>query len=276
MFSTQKPLKLPLYAVGVVVLFLAIYAPYFLPIKGVLGYFVIYGIPIVVTAAFFGREILRRAAKNNLEAVKYSLGMFGALTLIDVIVAGAVVAILTYFNPQVPDILLRPNPVLEGLTPQGAWILIGISFLVIGPAEEYLFRGFMYGGMLNLSKGKHWIPLALLASFLFAAAHGYYGTTYEVVSIVPFLSLLTFGFSMCATYYYTGGNILLPALIHGAYDATGFLTVAVNQQTGLYARAALIFVGVAFMLYLALKKLAMKPFPTEETPTPSPVPPSQP
>jgi membrane protease YdiL (CAAX protease family) len=275
MFSNQKPLHIALYVIGVAVIFFTVYLQYFVQINSAfLGYLLIYGIPIAVTGAFFGREILKRAAKNNREATKYGFGMFGALTLVNFILIIIAVAILSIFIPQTTEILQRPNPVLD-IPPAEAWIYVGFSFLIIGPAEEFLFRGFMYGGLLNLSKGKGWLPLAILSSALFASVHGYYAITYEAASVVPFITLGTFGFAMCAAYYYSGGNLLLPILIHGAYDATGFLTVAVSEQVGLAARSALIFAGVAFMMYLVLKKLVMKPFPPAENPAPSPPPAAQ-
>ncbi len=278
MFSTEKPLPKKLYLIGVIIIFAAVYAPDFLPIRGVVGYLVVYGIPIVVTGLFFGREILRRAAKNNKAATKYGLGFFGALTVIGVLLSVVALAILLYFNSQASQLLDRPNPALQGLSPTGAWIMVAVAFLVIGPAEEYLFRGFIYGGLLNITKGKHWLPLAVLSAVLFAAVHGYYAVTYESASVVPFITITTFGFAMCATYYYSGGNILLPALIHGAYDATGFLTIAISTDVGLAARGALTFVGIAFAVYLLLKKIIMKPNPNPQPPSPLPseVPPPPP
>jgi membrane protease YdiL (CAAX protease family) len=276
MFSTEKPLPKKLYLLGIIVIFVAVYAPDFLPIRGVAGYLVVYGIPVVVTGLIFGREILRRAAKNNNAATKYGLGFYGALTVLGLLVSVAALAILLYFNSQASQILERPNPVLQGLSPNGAWIMVAVSFLVIGPAEEFLFRGFTYGGLLSITKGKHWLPLAILSAVLFAAVHGYYATTYEAASIIPFITITTFAFAMCATYYYSGGNILVPALIHGAYDATGFLTIAINTEVGLVARNALMFVGIAFACYLLLKKLIMKPSPQSPQPMLSEVPPPPP
>ena len=57
---------------------------------------------------------------------------------------------------------------------------------------------------------------------MFASVHAYYAVTYGVASVLPFIDLITFGFAMAATYYWSGGNIMVPALIHGVYDATDF------------------------------------------------------
>jgi membrane protease YdiL (CAAX protease family) len=143
---------------------------------------------------------------------------------------------------------------------------------VVGPAEEYLFTAFTYGGLLSISKGKFWLPLAVASSLLFASAHVYYAVTYEVASVIAFITLATFGFAMAATYYWSGGNLLVPALIHGVYDATGFLGVAATMEIGLISRGALIFVGVAFAVFYFLRKVGVKlgaPF-KKRPPVPAP------
>ena len=254
MFSTDKPLPKLLYLIGVVVIFLTVYSQYFIEINGFAGFIVVYGIPIVVVSLFFGREILKRSCKNNVLATKLGFGMFGGLTIISLFISVIVIAVLLQFDQSTIDILNKPNPVLE-VPPNVAWLMIAISFLVIGPAEEYLFRGFMYGGLLSMTKGKHWLPLAIGSSLLFASVHAYYAVTYGVASIVPFISIVSFSIAMSITYYYTGGNLLIPILIHGAYDATGFLTVAVSTEVGLAARGLIIFDGAALAIYLVLKKL---------------------
>ncbi len=254
MFSTGKPLPKLLYLLGVIVIFIAVYSQYFIELNAITGYLVVYGIPILVIGLFFGKEILHRAANNNKLAAKLGLGMFGGLTVISLIISVIVLAILLQYDEGVIDILNRPNPVLE-VSPNVAWIMVAVSFLVIGPAEEFLFRGFMFGGLLNITKGRYWLPLAIGSSVLFALVHAYYVVTYGVVSIIPFVTIVSFSIAMSVTYYYTGGNLLIPILLHGAFDATGFLTVAVSIEVGLAARGVLIFVGVAVAFYLFLKKL---------------------
>ncbi len=254
MFSTDRPLPKTLYLLGVIVIFIAVYSQYLIDLKGIAGYLVVYGIPILVIGLFFGKEILRRATNYNKLAIKLGLGMFGGLTVISLIISVVVLAILLQYDKGIIDILNRPNPVLE-ISPSAAWVMVAVSFLIIGPAEEFLFRGFMFGGLLSITKGRYWMPLAIGASILFALVHAYYPITYGIASIIPFITIISFSIAMSITYYYTGGNLLIPILIHGAFDATGFLTVAVSTEVGLIARGALIFVGVAVAFYLFLKKL---------------------
>lgn len=64
--------------------------------------------------------------------------------------------------------------------------------------------------------------LAFLSSVFFAAVHLYYALTYGVASLIPFVDIVAIGMALAITYYHSGGNLLIPALIHGVYDATGF------------------------------------------------------
>jgi len=282
MFDSDKPLPKILYVLGIVVIFLAVYSQYFIHFTNifgvllgeVIGYLVVYGLPILVVSLILGRELLRKAAKNNLTAAKYGVGLFGVMTVVGIFLSALALMIIMNFEPQAQDILNKTNPALD-VPSDVAWIMIAVSLIVVGPAEEYLFRGFMYGGLLKLSKGKNWLPLAVLSSVLFAVVHGYYAVTYGITSILFFISLSTFGFAMCVTYYWSNGNILMPALIHGVYDATGFLSVAYSTQVGLAARSVFIAVGVAFAFVFLLRKILIKTKPAEQPPPP-PQPATQP
>ncbi len=262
MFSDDRPLSKKLYIIGVVVIFIAVYSQYFIKYGTVIGFLVVYGIPIAVTSAIFGRTLIKRIAKNNKTATKYGLGLFGAMTLLGLFLAAAALTIIESFEPTAIDLLQRPNPVLE--VPQNvAWIMVAVSILVVGPAEEYLFRGFMYGGLLNLTKGRLWLPLAVFSSLLFAAVHGYYAVTYGVTSIIFFIVLSTFGFAMCVTYYWSGGNILVPALIHGIWDAIGFLGVAESRDFGLTLQWIFIAIALIFAAIYLPRKIRMPTTPPQ-------------
>lgn len=280
MFSTEKPLPKILYIIGTIIIFLAVYSQYlfdyskFFAGLGQMGIFsikilVVYGLPALVVSLFFGRELLKRAAKNNKIATKFGVGLFGALSLTSIVLSIVVIAVLLFFEPQTLDILNKPNPVLE-VSSNAAWLMIAISFLIIGPAEEYLFRGFIYGGLLSITKGHHWLGLAIISSLLFALVHAYYAITYGYASVIAFITLTAFAFAMAITYYWSNGNILIPAFIHGLYDATGFLGVALSDNTiSVIARGALISVGLVFaVLYLPQKIRQNKTEKTLNSPEP--------
>ncbi|AEM56706.1 CAAX amino terminal protease [Haloarcula hispanica N601] len=102
-------------------------------------------------------------------------------------------------------------------------LLIPASFLLIGPGEELLFRGVVQGRIRD-----YFGPISgvTIASVIFAGIH------YPALSggsvtgkLVGVCALLIPSLILGATYEYTD-NIVVPSLIHGAYNATLF--------TGLY------------------------------------------
>ena len=64
--------------------------------------------------------------------------------------------------------------------------------------------------------------------------------------------------AMAATYYASGGNLLVPAMIHGAYDATGYVGVATSSQIGVQLREVMIVIGLiaAFIVFSRRKRNA--------------------
>jgi membrane protease YdiL (CAAX protease family) len=266
MFSTGKPLPKILYIIGVLVIFISVYSQYFIRFGPITGYFVVYGIPIMVVSLFFGKELLTRAGKKNKMAFKFGLGLFGSMMVLGIFLSVIALAVVLQFYPNAANLLTKPNPVLN-VSPRDALLLIVVSFLVVGPAEEYLFRGFMYGGLLTITKGKYWMPLAVISSLMFSSVHAYYAITYGVASVVVFINLIAFSIAMSVAYYWTGGNILVPAIIHGLYDATGFLGVATTTTVGVIARGILIAVGLVFAVIYLPKKIRLTSVPIQNTPT---------
>jgi membrane protease YdiL (CAAX protease family) len=248
--DSSNPIARAGYLFGLLVILGAAYSQYVFGGFGpAVGFLVVYGVPIVVVSVLWGRAIIQKARKNTLMTVKFGLGFYGAFTALGLIVSYAILFFLTKFDAAALSLLHRPNPVLH-VSPEYAWIMVGVSLLVVGPAEEYLFRGFVFGGLLSLFKNHHWLVLSLVSSVFFAAAHLYYGLVYGVASAIDFTDLATFGMAMCVTYYLSGGNLLVPALIHGAYDATGFLGVATSSQIGAFLRILMLLIGIAVALAL--------------------------
>jgi membrane protease YdiL (CAAX protease family) len=139
-----------------------------------------------------------------------------------------------------------------------SWAQGDAAIAVSGPAEKYIFRGFVYGGLLNLFKGCHWLFLAFISSVLFALVHLYYAAVYGIASIIPFIDIVAIAMALSITYYLSGGNRLIPALIHGAFDATGFLAVAVSPKVGLSLRGLLTLSGLVLAVMLARRHAGKK------------------
>jgi len=245
------------YVLGLIIVFVAVYSQYLLQyfevhLGLILGSLLVYGVPVLSITLLWGTAIIRRFFKNTYSGLKLGLGLFGVFTVLGIVLAVVIVVFLVALDPSTAKLLDKPNPVLN-VSPDFAWIMVGVSLLVTGPAEEYIFRGFVLGGLLDIFKNRHWLILAFVSSLLFSATHLYYAVVYGPASLVQFTDLVTFGMAMAATYHLSGGNLSAPALIHGAYNATAFVGVALTSTSvsiGLRAFMILLGIIVAFLLYI--------------------------
>ena len=126
--------------------------------------------------------------------------------------------------------------------PEVLLLLIPASFLLIGPGEELLFRGVVQGRIRD-----YFGPITgvAIASVIFAGIH------YPALSggsvtgkLVSVSALLIPALILGATYEYTD-NIVVPSLIHGAYNATLFtgLYVSVKYSSELSSAAGALSIG---------------------------------
>jgi len=101
--------------------------------------------------------------------------------------------------------------------------MVAVSILVVGPAEELLFRGVIQGG-LRRSFGA--APAILIASVLFGLLHvGVDGTLTEQLAYMGVTVLLG---ALLGVLYERTDNIVIPALAHGLYNAIIFSTLLWN------------------------------------------------
>jgi hypothetical protein len=112
--------------------------------------------------------------------------------------------------------------------PEVLLLLIPAAFLLIGPAEELLFRGII---QRRLREGFGPVGGVVLAAALFALVHvtavsGGASARLTTVAVL-FLPSLVFG----SIYEYTG-NLAVPALVHGAYNATIFTVLYAAIKLG--------------------------------------------
>lgn len=177
--------------------------------------------PTVAGAYLWGRRLslswvgLRLPTRRDLAWVVG--GYVLAFTLVIVLVTAITAADAPTAERADQQLLMNPDVLL---------VLIPLAFLAIGPGEELLFRGIIQSSLREQFSA----PTAIvLASAMFAPAHivSLIGSpTALLVSVsVLFVPSLVFG----AAYERTG-NILVPALIHGAYNATifGFIYIGVR------------------------------------------------
>lgn len=136
----------------------------------------------------------------------YVLAFLGAM-------AAVVLVILSGLDPaanQTQSVGMA-DPLVFGL-------LVPISFLLIGPGEELLFRGIIQNALVE---GLGRLPGIALATVLFAGAHVFSLTGPLTGRATTILLLLVPGLVLALSYAYSK-NIVVPAMVHGAYNATLF------------------------------------------------------
>ncbi len=236
------------YALGVVVTILAILSQYFVPelwpatlvVYGSLAgdVAVVYGIPVVAFALLVGVGPLRRWNAAPGTATWEGLRWYGLLSLLGLLVAVALVPLYEVLDPAALHLLSRPNPVLRAASGD-PWLYVAFSFAA-GAFEEAIFRGWFFGSWR--ASGSGWVTPATWTSVIFAGVHLYYGTTYGLAAPLIFPELFLLGFAFSATYQLSGGNLVVPSVLHGAYDASAFLTL-VSTDAGLLLRYIPILAG---------------------------------
>jgi hypothetical protein len=242
------------------------------------GILVVYGVPIAAFALLVGPEPLERFASSMGKASVEGLRWYGALSLAGLLVAVVVLAVLGAVDPAaVHQITTQTNPELtQAKADPWFWVLFSFA---IGALEETIFRGWIFGAWLARS-GSDWVGPAVGSSAIFAGVHLYYGATYGVGSAVYYPELFLLGFAFAAVYRYSGGNLVVVALLHGANDSAAFLTL-VSPGGALALHYGLILVGGAVALAIYLRSLSPPapppfapwagPWPPGSSPNPPPV-----
>jgi len=96
-------------------------------------------------------------------------------------------------------------------------VYVGAMLLIVGPAEEFLFRHVLQRCLLTGRPARR----VVAAGVAFGAVHALvYGL--DVGAVVPVLALSTIGTVFGITYELTD-NLTVPALVHGTYNAALFV-----------------------------------------------------
>jgi len=248
-----RPVPLARYSAGVVITVFVIVSQYFVPqtipaariLYGNLpgDLFVVYGIPVIAFALLVGAGPLRNWRANMAVAGWQGLRWYGLLGALALVIVIALAIVYQVIDPSALGLLNRPNPALTQAK-GNPWFFVGFSF-VIGAFEETIFRGWIFGYWRN--RPGSWVVPATWTSVIFAAVHLYYGTTYGPASPLIFPSLFLTGFALAATYRFSGGNLVAPALLHGANDASAFMTL-ISVELGVVVHYLIILVGLVIAL----------------------------
>jgi membrane protease YdiL (CAAX protease family) len=237
------------YFAGVVVTVFAILSQYFVPQAVPAARFlydnlpgdllIVYGIPVFAFALLVGGTPLRDWPRRMGVAGWEGLRWYGLLSLLALFVLIVLTAIYELIDPSALGLINRPNPALQQAA-GNPWFFVGFSF-VIGAFEETIFRGWIFGYWRD--RPGSWFVPATWTSVVFAGVHLYYAATYGAAYPLLFPGLFLTGFAFAATYRFSGGNLVVPALLHGAVDATSFLYL-VSPAWSLGLKFLIIGIGV--------------------------------
>ncbi|MWG35365.1 CPBP family intramembrane glutamic endopeptidase [Halomarina oriensis] len=97
-------------------------------------------------------------------------------------------------------------------------LLVPLSILLVGPGEELLYRGVIQG---SLNESFHVVRAIVLASAIFASIHVFslIGSGAGVAAYIGFVFVLA---TVLGGAYVLSGNLFVPAMIHGLYNAAQF------------------------------------------------------
>ncbi|WP_338740314.1 CPBP family intramembrane glutamic endopeptidase [Haloplanus salilacus] len=111
--------------------------------------------------------------------------------------------------------------------------LVPASILLIGPGEELLFRGIVQGRLRETFDA---VPGVVLASALFAGVH-YVALTGGAGGRLVTVTVLFFPALVFGGVYELTDNLVVPSLVHGAYNATlfafAYLAIRLSETGGL-------------------------------------------
>jgi membrane protease YdiL (CAAX protease family) len=253
--SSPAPAPAPLgrYFVGVAITVGAVVSQYVVP-SNVPGatvlygnlpgdLFIVYGVPVLAFALLVGGAPLRDWSKRLGLATWEGLRWYGLLALLALLVVIGLTIVYELVDPAALQLLNRPNPALQQAAGD-PWFFVGFSF-VIGAFEETIFRGWIFGYWRD--RPGSWFVPATWTSVVFAGVHLYYGTTYGIAAPLIFPTLFLMGFALAAAYRFSGGNLVVPSLLHGANDATAFLTL-IDFEAGVVLHYLIILVGAVIGL----------------------------
>ena len=173
------------------------------------------------------------AAVGGLYLLRHELGVsfvrIRRPTLVDLGVAAATVLGLLVLAVALPTLIerlglpLADHSIADSIeaNPTVALVFLPLSVFVVGPAEEFLYRGIIQTRLTSVFDTASAVAVAAL---IFAVIHffAYLDPANVPGTIVTvFLLLLPLGAILGGVYEYSG-NLVVPALAHGFYNAITF------------------------------------------------------
>lgn len=175
------------------------------------------------------------------------IAMILGIWIVVIVVAMITASIVTTVLPELLGVENDPSPAENPVstTIQENPGLVGIAilgmFLVVGPAEEVLFRGVIQN---RLRERLSAIPGVVVASAVFALAHLIAFVGQDPVGIAMTITILFVpGLGLGAIYEYTG-NIVVPSLLHGFHNSMIVLAIYATTVYDVNQEAAAVLPAV--------------------------------
>ena len=163
-----------------------------------------------------------------------------------VMIVGAVI-VATVLTEVLPELLgiedTEPaenqiNEIIEQ-NPEIVLIAIAFMFLVVGPAEEILFRGVVQN---RIRERFSMVPGIVIASFLFASVHVLALASTDPIAIAMTITILfVTSLGLGWIYEYTG-NIVVPILLHGFHNSVIVSITALGAMYDLEPEEAVLLI----------------------------------
>lgn len=156
------------------------------------------------------------------------LGMVVAGLVALLVVLQGLTAVISQFGLPLPESSVEQQA-QESNNPEFLLVLVPLSFLAIAPSEELLYRGVVQKYLYD-SLGKNGAVVA--ASVIFAVIHFSQYASPNPVRMFVSLSVV-FILSLGLGYIYARtDNLVVPILIHGAYNALIFIAMYARVTGG--------------------------------------------
>ncbi|MHA1698482.1 MAG: lysostaphin resistance A-like protein [Promethearchaeota archaeon] len=198
-----------------------------------------------------------KLGKDSLTALFYGMGMVGIEILLMYLITYLIKALQIDF--QEDEFI---NQVTTPTNPGSLIILIATMILIVGPTEEFLFRGYLQQGLeSSMTKNK----ALILSAFIFAIVHVAPMMFAGISNIIMMLPYFVISLLLCSLYSKLGNlNILI--LTHGIYNSLLIILEYFYYFNNLfqYQIITILFIIISFivgsiLVYLQLKYFVIPP-----------------
>lgn len=178
---------------------------------------IVLGVTTVGYAIFILLYTLRREIKSTYtESGAFELSyptrddarQIGLGVVVSLVIGVSAFTLLDTLPLQLDSVFTRENTVVSAV------VFSLVSIVIVGPCEEFLFRGAIQN---RLNEDFDDIASIVIAGLLFGSVHilNYQGDTGAIVIAVLAISVvgMVFGY-----FYQKSGNFIVPVLIHGLYN----------------------------------------------------------